>query len=177
MSNINNEVLLIVFVALTGAAVLIQAGVLLAIFFTVRRTARAVEEQMSEMRTTVLPAVKEGRELLARVGPRIDSVTSDLAELMQGLRAQGAELEISTAEIMERVRRQSSRLDAMFSGALDTVERASAVVTDLVNVPIRQLSGFAAFAKAAIGSLRAGNSHRQSGSQPTHSPADKDMFV
>lgn len=173
----NNQVLLIVFVALTGAAVMLQAFVLLAIFFAVRRTARKAEEQMEEVRTTVFPLVKDTRELLSRVGPRIDSITTDLAELTQGLRAQGEELQISSAEIMERVRRQSSRLDGMFSGVLDTLDRSSAIVTDLVNIPLRQLSGFAAFAKAAIGSLRSGNTRRGPAQQPTHSPADKDMFV
>jgi len=177
MPNVNNEVLLIVFVALTGAAVMLQAFVLLAIFLTVRRTARTVEEQMVEVRTTVLPAVNEAREFLKRVGPRIDSVTTDLADLAQGLRAQGAELEASTAEIMERVRRQSSRLDAMFSGVLDGVDRAGAIVTDLVSMPLRQISGIAAFARAAIGTLRSGSPQREPGPQSTHAAADKDMFV
>ena len=65
----------------------------------------------------------------------------------------------------------------MFSGVLDTVDRAGAIVTDLVNVPLRQLSGVAAFAKAAIGTLRSGAPQREPGPRATHSPADKDMFV
>jgi len=175
MSNVNNEVLLIVFVALTGAAVLMQACVLLALYISVRKTAKLVEEQMSEVRSTVLPAVSDARNFIARVGPKLDSVATDLAEVSRTLRIQGVELQISASEVLERVRRQSSRLDAMFSDVLDTVDRAGTVVTEVVNMPLRQLSGIAAFAKAAISSLRSGNGARQG--QPTHSAADKDLFV
>lgn len=175
MSNVNNEVLLIVFVALTGAAVLMQACVLLALYISVRKTSKLVEEQMSEVRSTVLPVVNDARDFLARVGPKLDSVATDLAEVSRSLRTQGIELQSSASEILERVRRQSSRLDSMFSDVLDTVDRAGAVVTEVVHVPLRQLSGIAAFAKAAIRTLRSGNGPRQG--QQTHSAADKDLFV
>ena len=45
MTNVNSETLLLVFVCLTGAAVLLQAFVLLAIFFVVKKAATSVQEQ------------------------------------------------------------------------------------------------------------------------------------
>jgi hypothetical protein len=175
MANVNTETLLIIFVALTGAAVLLQAILLLALTLAVRKTAKTIQEQMEELRGTVVPVATEMREFLARVGPKLDAVTTDLGEIVHGLRRQSVEMQDSVMEILERARRQSSRMDAMLSGVLDTVDRATAVVTDAVSIPLRQISGVAAFARAAINTLRSGQ--RGPRQQPTHSAADKDMFV
>lgn len=175
MSNVNTETLLIIFVALTGAAVLLQSFVLLALYFSVRKAAESVQSEMAELRAVVLPVATEAREFLARVGPKIDSVTTDMGVLMKGLCAQSVEMQDSALEILERVRRQTSRLDSMFSGVLDTVDRAGAVVADAVSIPLRQVTGIAAFLRTAIGTFRQKNP--QPRTQATHSAADKDLFV
>jgi uncharacterized protein YoxC len=173
MPNVNHETLKLVFVALTGLAVLLQALILLAIFIALRKTAQQVHEQVEDLRSTITPILTESREFLARVGPKLDSVAGDLAELAHGLRAQSVELQATTTEMLDRVRRQSSRVDAMFTSVLDTVDRASGVVSQKVRIPMRQLSAIAASIKAVVSTLRNGT---PSPAQ-THSPADKDMFV
>ena len=82
-----NEQLLMIFVACTGAAVLLQAFVLLAMLFTARKALKVAQEQIEELRTTVLPLVKDTKQLLTNVGPKIESVATDMAALTSGLRA------------------------------------------------------------------------------------------
>lgn len=171
----NNETILIVFVAATAASVLLQAIVLLALYIAMRKTAKSMQDEIAELRGTLNPLVVDAKDFLTRVGPKIDVITTDLAELAHGLRAQGEELQTSTGEILERVRRQSGRLDVMFSSLLDTVERAGSIVTQAVHTPLRQINAAAAFAKAVFGTLRNGPAPHEA--QPTHSPADKDLFV
>jgi len=175
MADVNTESLLIWFVGLTGGAVLLQAIVLLALALAVRKTAKTIEDQMAQLRGTVEPVANEMRGFLERVGPRLESATTDLAEIVHGLRAQSAEMQASAMEILERARRQSSRVDSMMTGVLDTVDRATAVVTDAVSIPLRQISGVAAFVRAALRALKSGPAGPRQ--QPTHSAADRDMFV
>jgi hypothetical protein len=177
VNNLNNETLLLIFVACTGAAVLMQALVLLAMLITARKALKLAQDQIEELRTNVLPVVLDTKQLLSTVGPKIESVASDFAALTHGLRTHGIKLDETTTDILERVNRQSNRVDMMLTNALDTIDRAGAVVADVLSVPIRQLAGVAAFARAAIGTLRGNAPHPQSGPQPTHSPADKDLFV
>ena len=177
VNNLNNETLLLIFVACTGAAVLMQALVLLAMLITARKALKLAQEQIEELRTNVLPVVMDTKQLLSTVGPKIESVASDFAALTHGLRTHGIKLDETTTDILERVNRQSSRVDMMLTSALDTIDRAGAVVADVISVPIRQLAGVAAFARAAFGTLRSGPPRTQSEPQPTHSPADKDLFV
>jgi len=166
-----------IFVACTGAAVLMQALVLLAMLLTARKALKIAQEQIEELRTNVLPVVKETRELLSSVGPKIESVATDLAAITTSARAQSAKLQVSTSDVLERFHRQSSRVDAILTNVLDTVDRAGAVVGEVISVPLRELSGFAAFARAALSTFRNGGSRTQREPRATHSPADKDLFV
>ena len=177
MNYVNNETLLLIFVACTGAAVLLQAIVLLALLITARKALKLAHEQIEELRTNVLPVVSDTKRLLSTVGPKIESVASDFAVLTHSARTHGIRLEESATDILERVSRQSNRVDMMLTNALDTVDRAGAVVAEVLSVPIRQLAGMAAFARAAVGTLIGGAPRPQSEPQPTHSPADKDLFV
>jgi signal transduction histidine kinase len=175
MSNLNQETLLLIFVGVTGAAVVLQAVVLLALFLSVRKSAKAMQQQIEELRETVTPVLSRTKEFLDQVGPKLESVATDLAELAHMLRAQSAELQGSATEIMERVRRQTSRLDTMCTGLLDTADRATRVVSEVIQAPLRQISALAASVKAVLGALRV--PARRPQPAETHSPADRDMFV
>jgi hypothetical protein len=179
MANLNNETLwLMIFVACTGAAVLLQAIVLLAMLFTARKALKVVQDQMESLRTDVYPLIKDTKELLVRVGPKIELVATDVAVLVSKVREQTAKVEVSTGEILDRVYRQTSRVDSMLTRTLDTVDRAGAVVAEVISVPLRQLAGFAAFARAAVGAFRTAPPRSATEEpRPTHSPADKDLFV
>ena len=136
---------------------LLQAVILLALYLTIRKTAKSLHEELQGLRSSVVPAISGMREFTLRVGPKIESLTTDLADVAHDLRAQSVELQTSVTEVMERVRRQTSRMDAMLSNVLDGVDRAGGFVVDAVSLPIRQLSAIVASAKAAIGVLRAKN--------------------
>ncbi len=154
-----------------------QALVLLALLLTARKALKLAQEQIEELRTNVLPVVHDTKQLLSNVGPKIESLATDFAAVTSGLRANGAKFQESATDILDRVNRQSNRVDMMLTGMLDTVDRAGAVVADVISVPIRELAGIVAFARAAIGSLTSGAPRPQPGPQPTHSAADKDLFV
>lgn len=169
----NNETLLMIFVAITGVAVLLQAAILLGIFLAVRKSLTSINEKVEELRVAALPALSDAKDLMGRVGPKLDSVATDMAALAHGLRAQSVALEVSATEILERVRRQTSRIDAMITGVLDSIDRAGGFVSHAVSVPVRQMSALAAAAKAIFGTLRTGTP----AAARTHSAADKNMFV
>ena len=173
MHKMNNETLLFFFVAFTGVAVLLQAVILLALYLTIRKTAKSLHEEIEGLRSTVMPAINQTQAFISRVGPNIESLTTDLANVAHDLRAQSVEVQASISEVLERVRRQTSRVDTMLSNVLDGVDRAGGFVVDAVSLPVRQLSAIVASAKAVISSLRAKNPEPRQ----THAPADRDQFI
>ena len=172
----NNETLLIVlvvFVALTGVALMVQAIVMLTAFVTMRRTITLLYSDVQEMRTSVMPILSRSKDLLENVAPKIESIATDMADLTHRVKQQGAEVQATTADILERVHRQTSRVDTMITGVIDGIEHASNVVSDSVSRPVRQVTAMLASAKAFLSVLATG---RRPGRQQ-EIVADQDMFV
>jgi hypothetical protein len=150
----NTETLLIIFVAFTGASVLLQACVLLAIYLSLRKTAKSAMEASQDFKTTVLPMVHSTKDLIDRITPQVILITEGLAELTKTLKKETNGVSVSASEIMERVNRQTQRLDGMLTNGLDAVERAGEVVETAVAGPIRQVNGIMAAIKAMIETYR-----------------------
>jgi hypothetical protein len=168
----NTQTILIVFVALTGAAVLMQAFVLLAIFLALKKTAKSISDGREDFKTTVLPLIHSTRELMERLSPQIVTVSEGLADLTQILHKETKYVRVSVSEIMERVSRQTKRLDTMLTTGLDTVEHTAVVLESAVAKPVRQANGIFAAIKAIIETYRAPLPPRRSTYEP-----ENDQFV
>ena len=154
MQSLNHETIELILIAVTAAAVLLQALVLLAMYVALRKTSRSVLEQIEDFRSSVTPLIDNARGLLERVGPMVEGTAADIADVTHRLRVQAAEVEASAADILERVREQTSRIDEMFSGMLNAVDRAGDYVADTLTRPMRQVAGVLASIKAIVESLR-----------------------
>lgn len=165
--------------AVIALALLLQAIVLLAIFFSLRKAVKAVREQIEELRSSVQPILDNTRQLFIHVGPRLEEAAQDLATLTRSLRVQTSDIQASATEILERIRRQASRVESMTAAVLDAIDHVGAFMTDAVAKPMRQFSGVLASARAVVESLRASAAaapHAQP-PQPARNPNDADTFI
>jgi methyl-accepting chemotaxis protein len=172
---LDHETILLAFACITGLAMLLQTILLLVVAIAVRKTAKSLREEADNLRTSVMPVIYDARDTLAntqiviasaqefvsnaqsmfaRMAPKIESATGDLAEIAQGLRVQTAEMQVTATEIAERVRRQSQRLDEMCTHLIDTMDRAGGFVANAVSTPVRQVSRILGTVKAVVESLR-----------------------
>jgi methyl-accepting chemotaxis protein len=199
MPTSNIETLLMIFVAITAVAVLLQASVLLGIFLTVRKAIHRGQDQADDVRTKLVPFLDSSKELMesgkdvvklardliksadtliADLEPRLESAATELADMARDVHLQASRLQASVDEVAGRARRQVDRVDQMATSTLNGLERFGNLVNETVNVPIRQLSGVIAAAKAVVGTLRA-----PAPSRPRRAPhaapvaEDKDLFV
>jgi uncharacterized protein YoxC len=163
----------LVCIAVIAFAVLLQTIILLAVFVGLGKTAKLIKEELEVMRSSVLPALKNTSEVLARVSPKLESTVNDVSELARMMRKQAADAEVSVEQVLETVRRQTGRVDSMMTSALDALDRASDFATKAVGKPARQISGLLAGIRAAIETLSSGSvDRRRNGSED-----DKDMFI
>jgi uncharacterized protein YoxC len=176
----NHETIELACIALGALALLMQSAILLAIYIGVSKGTKKMQDEIEDMRSSVMPVLKDTRELVdnaremfVRIGPKVESTVNDVSEVTRSLRAQATDVEVSLQEILERVRKQAGRVDTMFSSSLDAVDKATAFVTETVAKPVRQLSGILAGVKAVVESLGASEfKHRE---PPVHD--DRDTFV
>ena len=171
-----NSTWLIVFVGLTGAAVLLQACVLLGMFLALRKTAQAVTEVTSDVKATVIPLVHTTRELLERISPQIMTVSAGLAELTEVVHKETKGARVSVADITERINNQVKRIDGMLTVALDTVEKTANTIEHSVAAPVRQVNGVVAAFKAIVDTYRSSPRMQARRETPVPDP-DRDVVL
>ena len=199
MPNSNVETLLMIFVGITAVAVLLQACVLLGLFLTVRKAVQRGQDQADDVRAKLIPVLEGSKELMeagkgvvkmakdliksadnliADLEPRLESAATDLAIMARDVHQQANRLQASVDEVAGKARRQVDRVDQMATSTLNGLERFGSLVNEAVNVPVRQLSGVIAAAKAVVGTLRGSAPPRpRRAPQPASVSDDKDLFV
>jgi methyl-accepting chemotaxis protein len=132
---------LTVFVALTAIAVLLQAGVLIAIFVVLRKTASKLETLAEEVKTKVMPAIAQADAMLTEIRPKVEAIAQQVQDTTDMVRNQIERVDATVNDVVDRARLQIIRTDELFTRTLDRVEQTSEIVHKTVVSPVRQLSG------------------------------------
>lgn len=132
---------LTLFIALTSAAVVIQAGILVALYLSVRKTSARMEALATEVKTKVLPTAELAHSMLVELRPKIDTVIGNVSETSTMVRAQLARLDATVSDVIDRTRLQVIRADELLNRTMDRVEQTSDLVHKTVVSPVRQISG------------------------------------
>lgn len=177
MPNLDNQTIQLIIIGVAGLAVVMQAVVLIAILFAIKKAAASMLREIKEMRASVAPIILDSSDFFARVAPQIESTTSDVAEIVHTVREKSVVIESSVMDILERAQRQSAqidgmlnnvidrtqrqtaRVDGMVTNALNSVDKVGGFVADSVGKPVRRISALVAAGKAIVQSMRATASH------------------
>ena len=132
---------LTIFIAVTAAAVVLQAGILLGMYLAVRKTSARLEALAEEVRTKVLPTVETAQSMLVELRPKIETAVANVSETTSMIRAQLQRIDATVSDVIDRSRLQVIRADDLVSRTLDKVEETTELVHQSVVSPVRQLSG------------------------------------
>lgn len=169
---------LTVFIALTGLAVALQAGVLLAMYLTMRKSSARVDELVNELKTHVLPTVEQAQTLMGDLRPKLEVIGDNLQEVTTLLRAQVERVDATVNDTVDRARLQIIRADELVSRTLDRVEQTSDMVHRTVISPVRQISGIMQGVGVGLEFLFGGRSRRNGDRRDERRPVPQDeMFI
>jgi hypothetical protein len=132
---------LTIFVALTAVAILIQAGILVALYVAMRQTSARLEALASEFRSKALPTLETAQIMLTELRPQVNQIVGNLNQSTTLVKSQMARLEATVNDVIDRTRLQVIRADEMVSKTMDRVEETTDLVHNTVVSPIRQLTG------------------------------------
>jgi hypothetical protein len=130
-----------IFIVFTAIAVIIQAGILVALFVAVRKTSGKVEALATEVSTKALPTLTTAQEMLTELRPRVQDIITNLEHSTRVARGQIERIDATVSDVVDRTRLQVIRADELVGRTLDRVEETSDMVHRTVVSPIRQLSG------------------------------------
>ena len=137
------ENLLIVFIVVTGVAVLIQAGILFGMFLAMRKTSAKIEALANEVKNKVLPTAELAHAMITELRPKIENVVDNVSVSTTVMRTQLERIDATLTDIVDRTRLQVIRADEFVTGTMDKLEETREVVTRTVVSPVRYLSGIA----------------------------------
>ena len=132
---------LTIFIAVTSAAVVIQAGILVAMYLAVRQTTARTEALANEVRSKVLPTVEMVHSMVEDLRPKVEGIVNNFNESSVTARNQMARLDATMSDLLDRARLQVIRADELVGRALDRVEETGDLVNKTVVSPVRQVSG------------------------------------
>jgi hypothetical protein len=172
------ENLTMVFIAVTAAAVLLQAGILTALYLAMRKSTARMEAVALELKTKAIPALDTAQAMLTELRPRLTVIADNLMETTILVRSQVERVDSTVSDAVDRARLQVIRADELLSRTLDRVEETSDMVHNTVISPVRQFSGLIQGVTAGIEFLLGGRGRRNGGSREARRPVPQDeMFI
>ena len=75
-----DDTLLRVFIAVTTFAIVIQAGILVGLYLSVRKSTAKMEALATEVKEKALPTMETVQSLLVELRPKIETITTNVAE-------------------------------------------------------------------------------------------------
>jgi methyl-accepting chemotaxis protein len=172
MENLN------VFVALTGIAVLLQAVILGALYFAMRKSSARMEALAVEVKTKALPTLETVQEILTELRPKLTVIADNLTETTHSVRSQVERMDATVNDVVDRARLQIIRGDELLTRTLDRVEETSDIVHNTVVSPVRQFAGLIQGVTAGIEFLLGNRGRRNGGSREARRPVPQDeMFI
>jgi chromatin segregation and condensation protein Rec8/ScpA/Scc1 (kleisin family) len=169
---------LTLFILFTGLAVMLQAGILLAMYLAMRKSSARIEAIAIEVKNKVLPTVEQAEAMLTEISPKLQVIADNLQDSTTVLRDQVQRVDATVKDAMDRGRLQIIRADELLSRTLDRVEQTTDMVHNTVISPVRQLSGLMQGITVALEFLFGGRGRRNGGSREERRPVPQDeMFI
>ena len=167
-----------VFILLTGLAVMLQAGILLAMYLAMRKSTMLMEDLAAEVKTKVLPTVAQAEAMLTDIRPKLQVIAENLQDSTTVLRDQVERMDATVKDAVDRGRLQIIRADELLTRTLDRVEQTSDMVHNTVISPVRQLSGLMQGITVGLEFLFGGRGRKNGGSREERRPVPQDeMFI
>jgi len=136
-----NTNLLTAFIAVTAAAVVIQALILVAMYLAMRKTSARMEALADEVKNKILPTTEMVQSMLVELRPKVERAISNVSESTTMVRAQMERIDSLVTDVVDRTRLQVIRADELVNSTLDKVEATTDMVQRTVVSPVRQISG------------------------------------
>jgi hypothetical protein len=129
---------LTVWIAITSLAVAIQAGVMVALFFSVKKTSEKVTQIAEDMQRKIEPVLSRLNYMMDETQPQLKTIVSNAAEITELAKRQTYKFDKVFTEAVDRLREQVVRADQIVTGALEGLEEAGSEFKRTVWQPLQK---------------------------------------
>lgn len=169
-----DNTIITIFVVVAAVAIVVQMGVLLALYKALRQTSERMEGIAGRLEQQATPVLTTAAAILADAKPKLAEITSNLAETSASVRTHVTHVGEATSEIVERARMKAVRLDELVSSAAHKVEATSEMLQDKVFSPLRRVRSIVTALNVGLSFFK---SHRPPRKNSAGEVEDEEMFI
>jgi len=162
------------FILVAAVAIVIQMGILLAMFVQMRATVEQFTRIATQLQSRIDPILVRTNRILEDSEDRIRSITSDAAELTRVARSQAQNVDRIFTDAVERLRIQIVKADQILTGALEVIEEAGSTFRSKLWQPFNQASAVLKGVKPGIDFIRG---QRQPRPESDAMARDEELFI
>lgn len=164
------------FSIVAAIALIVQVGILTALFFEVRRTTNNVNRLSSDLQSRVGPILTRVQILLDDTQPKISTMVSDASHIVYLARGQAQKVDRVFTEAADRLRGQLVHADRILTGTLEAVEEAGSQFKHSFWRPVQKASALVQGIKVGLDLLRSRRASRGRGDEPRESQ-EEELFI
>jgi methyl-accepting chemotaxis protein len=168
-----DNTIITIFVVVAAVAIVVQMGVLFALYKALRQTSERMEGIAGRLELQATPVLVAAAAILEDAKPKIAEITTNLAETSATVRSHASEVGHATSEIVERARLQAARLDEFVINAAQKVEATSELLQTRVLSPMRRVRAIVTALNAGLSFFKSSRPRRNS----TGEVEDEEMFI
>jgi methyl-accepting chemotaxis protein len=161
------------FVIVAAVSLFIQMLIFGAMFLTIRRLSRRMEEIADDLQRRVNPVISRLQTLVEEAQPRISGMISDAAEITHVARNQVQRVDRVLTEAIDRLRMQLVHADQILTGALETVEETGARLRSSVWRPVQSVTALVRGIQTGLEFYRG----RRRRAQGVSEQQDEELFI
>jgi len=163
-----------VFVVVAAVAIVVQMGILLALYKALRRTSERMEGIAGRLEQQATPVLATAAAILDDAKPKIADITTNLAETSASLLTHAGQIGNAASEVAERARMQAARLDEFVINAAHKVEATTELLQNKVFSPMRRVRAIVTALNAGMSFFKSNRSQRRGSSGEVE---DEEMFI
>src|SRR4029077_17464802 len=148
------ETWLMIFSIVAAIALVVQGGMLIALFIEIRQTNRKVNGLVTDLHARGGPIRTRAQILIDDTQPRISNMLADAAHIVYLTRGQAQKMDRVLTDATDRLRGQLNHADRILTGALEAVEDAGSQFRSTVWRPMQKASALVQGIKVGLDLLR-----------------------
>jgi uncharacterized protein YoxC len=164
-----------IFSIITAIALIVQVGILTALFLQLKRTTESINKTVNDLNTRVGPILTRTQLLLDDTQPKIANLVEDASQIVYMARGQAQKMDRLMTEATDRMRGQIVRADRILTGTLESVEDAGFAFRRNFMGPVQKASAIVQGIKIGLDVLRSRRGSKPSA--PESVEQEDELFI
>ncbi len=159
---------LIVFVAVSAVALVLQLGTLVAMFLTLRK----VEGQVTNLLPEIQAVLGISRRTLQKAEVHIDKIGETTSTILEKTKVQVEKIDGLLDDVTTRAKVQVERAEMVLDDTMGRAQETVSILQRTILRPVREIHGILSGVRTAV-------SYLGRGTRPTvdHATSDEEMFI